>query len=235
LRLLPLAAFLAGCNLVNGDLTKTQIQLPVQMYQVDTTDHNNVKLPPMIPAVPCASNGAICCGGQSCQGDGYTLSCGTSGNCQATVVATLVSSVDLSTDPSLAKAMSLADVTLKSIQYGVCDNTLTVDVPLIEIWLAPAAVTKPDPNMGAKKIGTIPVVARMTNPGCPPDRMHIDPAKLALVQLEPDAQATFKSFAQNFKQKFNAIAVSTFIVKANDPTPTGAMTVYVSGVAEVSF
>ena len=234
MRLLLLAACLAACNLVNSDLTKTQIQLPVQMYQVDTTDHNNVKLPPSIPAVQCSSND-LCCGGQSCQGDGYTLACGSGGTCQATVVATLVSSVDLSTDPNLAKAMSLADVTLKSIQYGVCDNTLTVDVPQIELWLAPAAVTKPDTTMGAKKIGTIPMVARMTNPGCPPNRMQVDPSKLAAVQLEPDAQATFKSFAQNFKQKFNAIAVGTFIVKAGDPSPTGAMTVYVSGIAEVSF
>jgi hypothetical protein len=223
----------ASCNLVNSDLTKTQIQLPVQMYQVDTSDHENVRLPASIPTVPCSSNDVCCPGG--CQGDGYTLACGPAGTCQATITAVLVSSVDLSTNPSLAKAMSLADVTLKSIQYGVCMNTLSVSIPSIELWLAPAAVTKPDATMGAVKIGTIPMVAPGTDPGCPPDTANIDTTKLALVQLEPTAQQTFKTFASNPKQKFNAIAVGTFVERAGDPTPTGALTVYVSGIAEVSF
>jgi hypothetical protein len=232
LRLLALSALLWSCNLVNSDLTKTQIQLPIQMYQVDTADHNNVKLPPSIPTVQCSSDAACCPTG--CQGDGFTLGCsGTS--CQATVSVTLVSTVDLSTDPSLTKAMSFADVTLKNIEYGVCMNTLTVAVPQIDLWLAPQAVTKPDPAMGATKIGTIPMVSAMTNVSCPPDPMHIDPATLAKVTLTPEAQAAFKTLFKNPQSKFNAIAVGTFVVKAGDPTPMGAMTVYVSGVAEVSF
>jgi hypothetical protein len=232
LRLLVLAALVASCNLVNSDLTKTQIQLPVQMYQVDTTDHNNVKLPPMIPSVQCSSDANCCPTG--CQGDGYTLGCMAS-TCEATVTVTLVSTVDLSTDPNLTKAMSFADVTLKSIEYGVCMNTLSVAVPQIDLWLAPQAVTKPDPTMGAKKIGTIPMVPAMTNVSCPPQGQAVDPTKLAQVQLTSDASATFKSFAKSPQTKFNAIAVGTFLVKAGDPTPMGAMTVYVSGVAEVSF
>ena len=232
MRLLALAALLASCNLVNSDLTKTQIQLPVQMYQVDTTDHNNVKLPPSVPSVPCSSDATCCPTG--CQQDGYTLGC-MAQTCEATVSVTLVSTVDLSTDPSLAKAMNFADVTLHSIEYGVCMNTLTVAVPQIDLWLAPQAVTKPDPTMGAVKIGTIPMVPAMTNVSCPPQGQAVDPTKLAQVQLTSNASATFKSFAKSPQTKFNAIAVGTFLVKAGDPTPMGAMTVYVSGVAEVSF
>jgi hypothetical protein len=223
---------LASCNLVNSDLTKVDVQLPVETYMVDTADPRNVHLPGSVPTVACSGDAACCPG--SCQGDGFTLSCGA-GSCQATVVAQLVAPVDLSTDPNVAKAKSLADVTLLSIEYGVCNNSLSVPTPQIEIWLAPETVTRADPTMGAKKLGTIPMVPAKTSVGCPPDPMHPDPTKFAKVMLEPDAQATFTSFAKDFKTKFNAIAVASFVVHAGEAQPTGSLTVLLSGVAQASL
>ncbi|HJZ86275.1 MAG TPA: hypothetical protein VKN99_13940 [Polyangia bacterium] len=208
------------------------MQLPVETYMVDTMDATNVHLPPAVPTVQCGGN-AQCCP-TSCQGTGWTLAC-NAGTCEATVIAVLVAKVDLSTDPTLARAKSVSDVTLKSIEYAICNNTLNVPVPQIEIWLAPETVTKPDPAMGAKKIGTVPMVAPMQNLNCPADLTHPDPSKFAKVMLEPDAARTFLTFTQNVKTKFNAIAVGTLVERGGAPVPTGSMTVLLSGTADVSL
>jgi hypothetical protein len=220
---------LAGCNLVSTDLTRVTVQLPIETYMVDTNDHSKVKLPPGVPAVACTSDANCCPSG--CAGDGYTLACGGQ-TCQATVVATLVAPVDLSADPQVAQARSAADVSLRDIEYAVCDNTLTVAIPQIELWLAPTAVTRPDPSMGAKKLGTVPMVPAMQSVACPADRQNPDPKQFAKVALEPNAAATFASFAGDLKMRFNALAVCTLLVTAGDPTPTGAVTVLLSGTAD---
>src|SRR5690242_19967746 len=122
-RLALAPVLVAGCNLVSTDLTRVTVQLPIETYMVDTNDHSKVKFPPSIAAVACASDANCCPSG--CAGDGYTLAC-SGDTCEATVVATLVAPVDLGADPQVARARSAADVTLRDIEYALCDNTLTV-------------------------------------------------------------------------------------------------------------
>src|SRR5690349_17479205 len=94
-----------GCNLISSDLTKVTVQLPIETYTVDTSDNTNVKLPEMLPDLRCHSNTECCPFG--CSFDGYTIACadvGGTASCQATAKVSLVTKIDLSADPNLAKA-----------------------------------------------------------------------------------------------------------------------------------
>jgi hypothetical protein len=224
---LSLCAAGAGCDLVSNDLTKVTVQLPVETYMVDTMDHQNLRLPQMIPTATCMTDSTCCPAG--CQGDGYTFSCGSGATCQATIVPTLVERIDLSTNPDLTRAKSFSQVTLKSVSYGVCANTLTVAMPQVAIWIAPETVTRPDPSLGAKKLGVVPAIPAQTDVTCPPDLMHIDPSKLAKVTLDAAAVQTFASLIGTAKTAFNVIVVATLVQRAGDPVPTGSATMLVTG------
>src|SRR5262249_22290077 len=115
-QLVVLVAGAMGCNLVSSDLTRVTIQLPIETYMIDTTDHNTVALPQMVPAAQCTGDPACCPSG--CQQNGYVLGC-SGGRCQATITATLVARVDLSSDTQLTRAKSVTDMQLKSIEYAI--------------------------------------------------------------------------------------------------------------------
>jgi hypothetical protein len=224
---LSLLAAATGCDLVSSDLTKITVPLPIETYMVDTMDHQNLRLPQMIPTAACMADATCCPTG--CQGDGYTLACGSSRACQATITPTLVERVDLSTNPDLTRAKSFSQVTLKSVSYGVCANTLTVAMPQVALWIAPETVTRPDPSLGAMKLGVVPAIPAQTDVTCPPDLMHIDPTKLAKVMLDPAAVQTFASLIGTSKTAFNVIVVATLVQRAGDPVPTGSATMLVTG------
>jgi hypothetical protein len=200
---------------------------------VDTRDQTNLHLPAAVPDVVCQRDAQCCL--PSCQGDGYTLSCGDNSTCQAQITVTLVQKVDLSGDPNLARAKTVADLTLRSLEYAVCNNSLTVAIPQIEIWLAPEAVTKADQSAGAEKLATIPMIAAMQNVACPPDPEHPDPRSFAKVVLEPNAPTIFATFAHDLSKPFNAIATGVLIERGHDPVPQGSVAVLLTGVADASL
>jgi hypothetical protein len=210
----------AGCSLINSDITALTFELPTKSYQFSTQMAN---LPSSFPAVPCGAGQAVmdCCAPPAPlpQPDctAMPLSCDNS-VCTLHQTVSVAQRVNLSMEVPQLQALGnnkmLADVFIKKISYSVV-STLNVDLPPVTIYLAPDGVTSPsDPS--AKKFGTVPATpAGATRSGD--------------VALEPDAQQTFSSFATNFTAPFGFIASTTLVVASGSTIPSGNVTVSVMG------
>jgi len=211
---------LMGCGLISSDITKVSFDLPSQTFPFDASAFN---LPAGgVPAVPCTMT-SQCCALVDCTATPVDCeSNGTAMVCTAEVPVSQSTTVMLKNQvPALSTATSIANITVKQIAYAVSGNSLNVDVPPTTIYLAPQGVTDPH-DTRAKPFGTMPAIPKMTNPS-------------GTVMLGPDANATFSSFAHDLSMPFNIIAATTVKVPSGSPTPSGAITITVTGTLSASL
>jgi hypothetical protein len=213
-------AVLIGCSL---NITRLTFDLPKQTYSFDTSMWGN--LPPAavgltFPSIPCGAD-ADCCGtaakaaGWDCQ---TTPTVCDTGSCEPQIPESTSSSINLAMQVGALATFpghSLLDVTIGSITYAVSDNTLNVDLPPMEIYLAPDGVTDPhDPN--ARLFGTVPSIPAGSNP-------------MGAVQKTSNADAVFEMYTKNVSTPFNVIGATTVVIAPGTPVPTGHITVTVGG------
>jgi hypothetical protein len=139
----------------------------------------------------------------------------------STLVVSVVQKMDLKAEvPALSASKALMDAALSHLRFSVV-GTLNVDLPAIGLSLAPDGVIDPlDPR--AKKIGTVPaIVAGGSSSG--------DIAK------EPDADQTFAAYAHALGTPFEVIASTTISLAAGSPTPTGSVTISVTGTVSAKL
>jgi hypothetical protein len=223
---------LAGCGLIDPNITKVTFDLPTQSYSVDSSTLN---LPAgNTQAVPCGTGQIItdCCNPPAglglpmpdCSMTMLACEANTAGMDVCTAVVTVSQSQTLNLGqqvPQLQGAVGLGNLTINQISYTVLDNTLNIDLPPVTLFLAPNNVTDPnDPT--AKKFGTVPSIAAMSTP-------------MGTVMLESDAAATFSSFTKSLSTPFNLIATTTVHVPSGSPTPSGKIDMTVTGRLSASL
>jgi len=208
-----------GCGLVSTDIAKIGFDLPPKHYVFDTA---GFKLPAAtLPSVPCATSDECCAAaallGYDCAVD-PPLVC-ESGACAAVVtVETPPASINLKSEvPELSgiNSQSLADISISRITYDVA-STMNVDLPAVDLFLAPDGVTSTS-DPAAQKFGTVPVTpAGATITG-------------GQVTLEPSAEATFSGYAHNFGTPFTFLGKTTIVVHGGEPIPAGKVDITVRG------
>jgi len=223
---------LAGCGLIDPNITKVTFDLPTQSYSVDAS---TLKLPAgSTQAVPCGSGQVItdCCNPPAGLGlpmpdcTMTMLACeanaGGMNVCTAVVPVSQGQSMNLGQQvPQLQGAVGLGNVSINQISYTVVDNSLNIDLPPVTLYLAPNGVTDPnDPN--AKKFGTVPTIAAGSTP-------------MGSVMLESDAAATFASFTHTLSTPFELIAATTVHVPSGTPVPSGKIDMNVTGRLSASL
>ena len=228
---LAVACALSGvvsCGLISSDITKTSFDLPPRNYSFDTASlnlpmGNTVEVPcgdgqlvmdccappPPLPAPNCAMTPIIC----------------AAGVCTAHVKITQSATIDLGREvPALRDVPSFGSVSISRITYKVQTNTLNIDSPPMELFLAPGGVTDPDDqtaNPPPQRFGTIPSIpAGNTDPG--------------MVELAPGAPGIFESFASDVSKPFNFIMRAFVDVPSGSPIPSGKIDLEVSGRLSVS-
>jgi hypothetical protein len=209
-----------GCGLISSDVTKVTYPLPTRTYSFNSATWGVPATTTV--AVPCGGSNPIqdCCNPPAplpkpmCAPPTTTLACEAS-VCTFKQLVSIVSAVNLKDVQQLSTASKLANVSLQSLDYAVTTNTLNVAVPPLTLYLAPMGVT--DPNSAqAVKFGTVPSIAAMQMP-------------TGSVQLEPDSDATFATFAADLSVPFGIIAATTVSVPSGSATPQGALSVDVTG------
>ncbi|HVR03273.1 MAG TPA: hypothetical protein VMT47_14140 [Polyangia bacterium] len=209
-----------GCGLLSSDITKVTFDLPAKMYSFDTAQWG----------IPAGNTVAVPCGGanpiQDCCNPPAPL---PKPNCTANPVVCEASLCTLEQPVTVSQTMnlkaevpelssvnsqSLVDISLSNLHYDA-KSTLNVDVPPLELFLAPDMVTDPK-DAQAMKFGTVPAIAKGTSPS-------------GDVVLEPGADALFAGYGHAFSTPFNFIASTTVSVPSGSPTPTGTITVTVTG------
>jgi hypothetical protein len=220
-----LGVVLFGCSL---DITRVTFDLPKQTYSFDTANWAN--LPPAtaglsFPSIPCTSDAECCTLGTVASLDCNTtpLTC-PAGSCEADVPESLNSSINLAQSvPQLATfpGHSLVKVTIASINYQVSDNTMNVDVPSMQIFLAPDGITDAhDPS--AALFGTVPAIPAGTNPS-------------GTVQKAANADTVLEMYTKNVSTPFNVIATTTVVIAAGTPVPNGHITVTIAGAVSAQL
>ncbi|HEX4403479.1 MAG TPA: hypothetical protein VH560_01540 [Polyangia bacterium] len=202
-----LVAGLVGCGLISSDITKLTIDLPARTYTFDTSTFN---LPQgMTTKVPCGGSNAV----QTCPSPTVCLA----SVCSVEQPVGVSSTINLKMDsPELASLSDqhLANVTLESLRYSAV-STLNVASPPFDLYLAAAGVTDSSSAM-AMKFGTIPAIpAGASQSG--------DIVKTAA------ADSLFTKYATNVTTPFNVLAVATVIVPSGSPTPTGKISITITG------
>jgi hypothetical protein len=224
---LLLAAAGGGCGLL-----ETTISLAVQTVSKDFGTSTAT-----VPAVACTSATDPCAAAASqvagpIAASGATVAgiCDTAAmKCTAQVSATLSYPVNLSADQQYTSGVGGKAVNLvKSItlKYGVPVNSLTFNIPQLDLYIAPSGVTSiTDPS--ALRIDKIPPIAKMTT--------SADGSGSIVVNTSTPAGQKFVYYVQHPSEPFVLLANTQPVLRAGDPMPAGKITVHIQPQSTVGL
>ena len=218
------AAF--SCGLINSDIAKISFNLPQRTYSFDTSQAGwnsaAAAMFAMVPPIQCTTDEGCCsplimAAGINCS----LLTCDlpTQSCALVATVETPPQPIDIKSEaPELGSFnnQSLLDITISKITYDVTGNTLNVDLPEVELFVAPAtAMSIAD---GATRFGTVPVIASGTNPTD------------GNVTLDKAGQDAFVGFAHHFGTPFAFMArTKVTVIPGRTPVPMGGLSLTVKG------
>jgi hypothetical protein len=202
---------LGGCGLIDSDITDFNLSINDKTFTVDTAQWELADQS-TFPEVDCSVMD-VCSAAvmQSCMSDNCFGSCDGQ-NCQALILVSLWVEIDLLDEhPELEEIDNIVSVTINRVEYEISENTLTIDTPVMTLYVAPATVMSPgDPQ--AQEIGTIaPVTAGMPT---------TEPLE---VNLTPEGRDNLREFMSQYRTPFNIIVGSEVEIMAGDPIPMGRL------------
>jgi hypothetical protein len=218
----PLSMVLtAACGLISSDIATVKFALPERTYSFDTAKAGWNLPPATVPTVPCTDDN-VCRMAATVLGISSDMAVcdAPSGTCAVKVtVETPPQSINLKMDAqglgSLNKQTAI-DVTISSIGYDVTTNTMNVDLPPVELFVAPNGTTSTS-DPAAKRFGSVPSI----------------PAGLAVtdgsVTMDQTGQDAFVGFAHDFGTPFVFIGRTVVIVPGGTPLPMGAVDIKIKG------
>jgi hypothetical protein len=179
---------------------------------------------------PCAAAASQVAAGAAQNGATVTGICDTtSRTCTARVDATVSYPVDLSKDQGFTTQVAGKVVTIVksiSLEYGVPMNTVTIDIPQLDLYIAPQGVTKL-PDSRAVFVDKIPAIAKR--------RTLPDGSGTITIETSSPAGALFVDSIKNPAKPFTLLINTKPVVKAGDPLPAGQMTINVTPKIVVGF
>jgi len=232
MRRLTLASLMAvgcvGCGwLISSDVTETDFALPMKSYSFNASMFNVPSA--LTQDVPCGTGQIVtdCCNppaplpAPDCNANTVTCEPNASGAnvCTAQVTVSQATPINLGQEvPALNSITGVLNIKIKKISYTVNDNTLSVNLPDVVLYVAPQGVTDPnDPS--AQKFGTMPAIAAMATPA-------------GDVVLEPNAAQVLNTYTKNIQSPFTLIAATTLKVSK---APTGKIDMTISGTLAASL
>jgi len=221
LRYAILALALGGCGLVSSDVTNFDLTLPDKTFTVDTSSWQVDETAAMtFLQTSCASMPTVC---SSAAQTACAMNCSGSCNantqtCDLSLEVALHQSVNLLEEKPELKSINdepVIKVTIDSVTYEITENSLNVETPPMEIFVAPISVMIPtDPQ--AKDVGTIEAVA----PGAITD----GPQAIAFAE---NGKTELVNTMSTYQTPFNVLVGSTLVVTAGQPVPTGKLSAIV--------
>ncbi len=222
----------SGCGLISSDVTDFDLALPDKKFSIDASawqvDTANASLfnGGKLAAVPCNSMPTVC---SSAVADACSSCC--SGSCDAPTNSCELSldvsrplKVDLVNEQPELKTINdqpVIKVTIDAVTYQVTGNTLNVDTPVLNVYVAPISALAPT-DTGAALIGTIPAVSAMMTSTSP-----------QMLEFTPTGKAKLVNIMSTFKTPFNVLVASSLKITAGQMMPTGRLdaVVHITGHA----
>jgi len=216
IRLFLGALALSGCGLISSNVTNFDLDLPSKTFSVDTSGWQvSQGAADLYLGMSCNQAPTVC---SSAVANACPMNCSgtcdtTSQKCDLGLDVAVHQLIDLLTEKPELQTINNAPiihVTIDSITYDVSNNTLNVDTPAMNVYVAPMSVMDPNDPM-AHQIGTIDPIPAMTTV-----------ASKAMTYTS-DGQATLVMTMGDFKNPFNVIVGSTLTLKAGSMVPTGKL------------
>lgn len=216
---------LLGCGLISSDITTIKFSLPQRSYSFDAASIGTVPPGTLVPTVSCTDTTLCCAAATAAQIPCSNVACeGSPMACTLhAVIETQPQTVNLKMEvPSLSSinSQTLSNVTVSQIKYDITANTLNVDLPPVELFLAPGDATTASDSR-AQRFGTVPMTPRGSTP------------KGATVTLDPVGQQAFSTYVSNFNTPFVFLARTTVVVTGGNPVPSGRVDITVVGQVSV--
>jgi hypothetical protein len=226
---MALAVAGAACGLFDFD-----VDLATQTFTLDFGQQTGT-----MPAVACDASAGACAGAASFNFDtsatagvpstvDVSLGCDTgTGQCYAQASARAVQTVGVIQDDSFSSKVerhALSFVKLADIAYTIPTNTLTFDIPAVDVYAGPAGATR-ETDPGVALLGTTqPIAAGMTT---------TEPAHLIVTDDSPARPVI--EHAVEHKQDFVFIVVASPRMNAGNPVPAGAIQIDVAPKLKVGL
>ncbi len=204
-----------GCGLISSDVTNFDLTLPDKNFTIDASGWQvDQTAAATLTSTSCANSPAVCApaANQACPED-CTGRCGSSQTCELDLDVGLYQMIDLLREKPELQSINdepVIKVTVDSVTYEVTANSLNVDTPAMEVYVAPMSIMDPDDPL-AKHIGTIPPVPANTT------------VTAQMVMFTADGKAELVNIMSTFKTPFNLIVGSKLTVKNGTPVPMGRL------------
>jgi hypothetical protein len=222
LALLPMAAAVLGLAACTPDLFDVNVDLSPHSFAADFGPPSGT-----IPAVPCDVSGENTCASQPAVAASTTatdadvdvsLACdGATSRCFAAARARVAYPLDVLQDDAFVTKVerrAISVVRVVDLAYTLPVNTLTFDVPRIDVYVGPAG-TRTETDSGAVLVDSIDAVAA----GVP----LTEPRHLVLADDSPARDLIQASIQQ--QQTFVFVVVASPRLEAGAPVPAGAFEV----------
>jgi hypothetical protein len=215
--LIPLGvALLCGCGVINSGSTDVALEVGHKHFTIDASSWQvNQAAATSFLAMSCEATPTVCGAAamQACAAN-CTGSCdSTTHTCDLGLRIGVYSPVDLQMDaPELTTLSNAAviKVTIDSVQYAVTPNTLDVDTPPLQVYVAPTSITDPE-DPAVQQIGTIRPVAAMTTVGATD------------MEFTPTGEQALVDIMTTYRTPFNVIVGSTLSVSQDSQVPSGSL------------
>jgi hypothetical protein len=210
----------AGCGLISSDVTNFDLALPDKKFTIDasTWPVNANKAPfnnGTLSSVPCNSMpGACSMAAQSVCSMNCTGSCNAgTDSCELSLDVSRMLPVNLlmeQPDLMTINDQPVIKVTVDSVTYAVTSNTLNVETPTIDVYVAPTSALNPS-DPGTKLIGTIPAIPAMAT------------SDFQALVFTPTGKADLVNIMSTFKTPFNVLVASHLVIRAGQMLPMGKL------------
>lgn len=217
---------MAGCGLIDSDITNFELLLPEKEFTVDTSQWQ-LSEDATFPEIPCAGQPGVCSAGiaEACGNEALCFGSCDGTNCKATVLVSLYQPVNLYDERPELKEIDdqpLVSVTVDRVVYDVDENTLNVDSPELTVYVGPSSAMTPGDPL-AVAVGTVAPILVDTQP------------QETEVNMTPEGRDALREFMKDYKTEFNIIVGAEVPISAGDPMPNGRLTATVYGNAHAGL
>jgi hypothetical protein len=207
----------SGCGLISSDVTNFDLTLPDKKFSIDAASWDVAEADvAALLATSCADSPNVCSSAarQACRTGCSGVCNASTQTCDLALDVNIYQTIDLVNEAPELKALNdepVVKVTIDSVTWQITSNTLSVDTPVMTVFVAPASVMDPN-DAQTKVIGTIDPIAAGTVTEAPQELTFTATGRADLIAM-----------MSTFKTPFNVLVGSTLLVTQGDTIPTGKL------------
>lgn len=229
---LLLALCVGGCSLINSGTIGYDYSFDAQQFSQKLGDETTKATVPMVACDPSSKMDACAAAQVNLPATAARLVCDApSKTCVADVELRLPFPVDLSMQslPAPVVQYGVDNVAVKKIAYWIMTNTLNVNLPPIDLFVASSSA-KDETDISAVKLGAVaglPAGSSCVDAADSAGDAMAGTAAVCDLMVSSAGETALGNFVKNYQTPFQFIAHTKFTIHAGEPLPTGTLDFFV--------